>query len=1778
MYEDASESWHGASARNSEQALKYEAYKKRTAIAALKTGTYVSGAKDWTELPEGCYSIISTRYVVRRGAVLVHTSSLGAGEKVVKIKDPDELKPGRAIKILGHYIGKRGGKEVDISADVTAPSLPDPRGTRRTRRAGAKPREQHSHYEEDAPGFFEDDKKIVVTFTGLLTPSMFTTLPSENLTYTHRRQSDGDFEGRYEWSKAGSVITRDRIMHALNMGAVEEVLVRAKRDDGLVVDQPLEPVRVPRGLSHYGNLRTPLLEERGSVSTWFIGLAGWGNSVPRLFKTLPVPDVWDIERQEKGSKFDVHYVWSTSNLDRNALMHALNGNFCGGEEEGQLSVAFSASALRPLTRLEHAGCACVFACAVLGATVAAGAVARTLVVAYHWAPTMAELNALAHALNGNGPKPATQPQKRRDPRPAQNHNQRPRGSGKATMEPKSGGETPMVIKCVQPLLSTGTVRPECAAHRHRKPPPETPAEERKAPKPGAETRLARRKTVGCKMGAECTEPTHFHDVVSVHHDFPEPSRANDNSQVDQDLGWLDACFEASEGPQGWENQDLSWLDAYEEVAEQTRLASEHWDKVEEEEAKRKVAGPSKGKEKEGPVKTPEAGPSRKRAEQKCQNATKPLVTGVSLRAEAATKQNKRIAAPPETAGPDGAPPDNKLVLKVPVGYDLKTLWDPVGRNWHHSLHKIEDAPPDPEAPEDPEDEPETPPAPPPPPPGWRPEAPGHPEPPIDTVGDLAQPIRDGARRLRLRGSAQRHALVPRPSGGTYAPPPEPKPIYSSLVQELPSEAGSLLSHYVGPALFTGWTSLIKFVLKVIITHSYVFKFEERLDMRLLPSDVPYLPGERILSMQFNKSPKETGPRIMRYDIRSRLVVTGWGTRADYAVSDWRRAGLVSWTMVYHIKPYAAKQNSDASTLLNIASREVTKCSDVPLSAEFNALHSVHSHTAAVVCIMHGHDRSNTVRDREMTFWRRTLPFFVTALVGILLACASTFLAVRLGQKLLCVAAARYETAPCRNWLWFARSLVPKIAPPAHGRAIIYPVPVYDAPVPLVRETAFQRSTNWLMWACTYSGAEYPANDKDATWPRLLFRSVTGHNLSSLQHSLTAKVRTVVTQAVRLDSMLGSVQCEGAAPPPGVCRTPPRSGGLSPLVFAFLPATYVVGKCLSEGARAIGNSVTAAITKKKVPLMSVKLEKTLAGYRIDDAGLEYLAAPILDDGSIGRGMNATDPRKNFVFEARTTKHNGKGHGSERPSAAGLTNWRIPGICMYMPDLSYPLNQATGTAHRVARLTPTMDPAVKAAMKAFVTEEMKAYKPITSFTPVRELIAKLDKPQAFKDILLQAHDTEPQRFRLTSTASMRRDQYTIAAAGKYEYYEEPKFMRNVFGQARVTLEADTYGWAGAITKDVERCFYEQTIGHVKGMTPQQRMERIKEICHPSSRNTLSDYSSYEASMGEDVYDCILFPLYERLLSGMPSDFRSVFHAANRRLYTDLNVKFNKKSPYSASITASIDNLEPSGIPGTAHTNFSVNHFVWKKNLVDKGLSPIQADQLGLKEGDDTVWSLHGIRFEKEDFAKYGLVVKMDQNMDNAESAFCQLHPLNESNGIITNPQKFLAKFFMLRPCDMGLKPSGLLAVYKAKAMSAACLYKGAPIITPFCERVLLLLRHITASERLLNREAKYGYEKSEKQEVVAVTAEARATVEQLWSWTTPMQLHAEAIIANWVGGPLLIPPQYFPESYQQGVRYLRDADDVSSPVATNTHVQDLLLEHLSPHARTPGDMHRLKASCC
>jgi hypothetical protein len=273
-------------------------------------------------------------------------------------------------------------------------------------------------------------------------------------------------------------------------------------------------------------------------------------------------------------------------------------------------------------------------------------------------------------------------------------------------------------------------------------------------------------------------------------------------------------------------------------------------------------------------------------------------------------------------------------------------------------------------------------------------------------------------------------------------------------------------------------------------------------------------------------------------------------------------------------------------------------------------------------------------------------------------------------------------------------------------------------------------------------------------------------------------------------------------------------------------------------------------------------------------------------------------------------------------------------------------------------------------------------------------------------------------------------------------------------------------GPIFKLIEEQVY-QDHHFIKHIPVADRPKYITDLLYsPGGKYYAGDYTSFEALFVELLMCAVEFELYDYMTQHLPEGdrfrrlLRAVLAGDNVCNYRDFQVIL-KAVRMSGEMCTSLGN-------GFANLMFLL--FIAQ----EKGSTHVD----GVVEGDDSLFVMDGVTPTSEDFARLGLVIKLEEHEQLSTASFCGLvfDPTDQLN--ISDPLKILAAFGWTSQRYAASKDKTLRALLRCKALSLAHTYPGAPIISALAQYGLRVTSDVPLCKlrRLVNgREAMNAWER-------------------------------------------------------------------------------------------------------
>jgi hypothetical protein len=221
------------------------------------------------------------------------------------------------------------------------------------------------------------------------------------------------------------------------------------------------------------------------------------------------------------------------------------------------------------------------------------------------------------------------------------------------------------------------------------------------------------------------------------------------------------------------------------------------------------------------------------------------------------------------------------------------------------------------------------------------------------------------------------------------------------------------------------------------------------------------------------------------------------------------------------------------------------------------------------------------------------------------------------------------------------------------------------------------------------------------------------------------------------------------------------------------------------------------------------------------------------------------------------------------------------------------------------------------------------------------------------------------------------------------------------------------------------------HKRGEYLRERLQRV------GVKYIASDFVSYESLFTKELMTVVERVLYDYMTSALPCHDE----------FMEMVDKFllGKNNMVSKFFKAQIEATRMSGEMCTSLGNgFSTMcffYFVCKEVGFEKVSLVV--------EGDDNAASGVGTPPTVEDFAKLGLVIKLEVFTSPSDMSFCGLVFDETDEQIVTDPRKVVATFAWTSRQYVHARKSKLMALLRCKSLSLAYQYPGCPIVSALAD---------------------------------------------------------------------------------------------------------------------------------
>ncbi len=421
---------------------------------------------------------------------------------------------------------------------------------------------------------------------------------------------------------------------------------------------------------------------------------------------------------------------------------------------------------------------------------------------------------------------------------------------------------------------------------------------------------------------------------------------------------------------------------------------------------------------------------------------------------------------------------------------------------------------------------------------------------------------------------------------------------------------------------------------------------------------------------------------------------------------------------------------------------------------------------------------------------------------------------------------------------------------------------------------------------------------------------------------------------------------------------------------------------------------------------------------------------------------------------------------------------------------------GTAKRFAIRTPPVDPELLMKFRRFVKRWI--HHNLTPLSPDEDVsietwLEHCPYPAYRKKELLELF-------------------YSVLDPSDPRYYKCKSFMKDetypTYKHARAINSRHDYFKCrvGPIFKAIEKVVYKHP-SFIKHVPVKDRAKYIFDMLFvPGAKYIATDYTAFESLFVKELMEACEFELYDYMTSKLPC------HAE----FMDLcyGVLAGSNECQFKHFKTTVPATRMSGEMCTSLGNGFSNLMFMLFTLSENGCSDVE----GVIEGDDGLFRFRGPVPTEAQFARLGLMIKMEVHDRLETASFCGLVFDLEDKRVVTNPLEVAAAFGWTSRRYARSGNSTLKVLLRAKSLSLAYQYPGCPIIQSLAHYGLRMTRGIQV-KRVLEGHGLNMWERDQLSEAVRhghtwveVGQRTRLLVEELYGVTLEEQRRIESYLDN------------------------------------------------------------------
>jgi len=312
-------------------------------------------------------------------------------------------------------------------------------------------------------------------------------------------------------------------------------------------------------------------------------------------------------------------------------------------------------------------------------------------------------------------------------------------------------------------------------------------------------------------------------------------------------------------------------------------------------------------------------------------------------------------------------------------------------------------------------------------------------------------------------------------------------------------------------------------------------------------------------------------------------------------------------------------------------------------------------------------------------------------------------------------------------------------------------------------------------------------------------------------------------------------------------------------------------------------------------------------------------------------------------------------------------------------------------------------------------------------------------------------------------------------------------------------------GPIFKLIEKELFSRS-EFIKHTPVDERAQEIKDNLFQSASNIIgTDYTSFESLFTKMFMEACEFQLYEYMTQNIDdTDWLKIV----KEVQGGDNLCY-----FRDKFTIVLPATRMSGEMCTSLGNSFANLMAMKFMAREIGMKSLRSRV----EGDDGIFTFYGPKPTAEDFAKLGLIIKIDEYDKLTEGSFCGIIADEHEMINVTDPIEALLDFGWTTRDYVRTTMKKKLELLKAKALSLAYQYPGCPILNSLsnyglrmCENSYVYYKNLNEYEREIFRAMFQKYRDKVPHKEVGINT--RLLVEKRYGITIEDQISIEQYLDN------------------------------------------------------------------